>query len=70
MEYYQGTEAIYQNQVVKVLINYTEKKECKIISKRETKNVSYSELTQIMSKEEADARLQEKLKKQFENDIK
>jgi hypothetical protein len=51
MEYSQGKEAIYKNQVVRVIANYTDKKEAKIIWQGESKNVPYSELVQIITKD-------------------
>jgi hypothetical protein len=57
--YTTGKEAIYKNQVCKVVANYQDKKEAKLIYKGETINVSYDELHEVLSESEANLRMLE-----------
>ena len=57
--YTHGPSAIYKNQVYKVIANYPEKKEAKLIYNGVTKTVPYDELHQVMSESEANLRMLE-----------
>lgn len=63
--YTTGPQAIYQNQIYKVIANYPEKKEAKLILNGVTKNISYDELYAVMSESEINLRLLEDEAKAF-----
>ena len=57
--YTHGPSAIYKNQVYKVVANYTDKKEAKILVGNKQIIVPYDELHQVMSESEANLRMLE-----------
>ena len=63
--YTHGPSAIYKNQVYKVIANYPEKKEAKLILNGVTKNISYDELFEVITESEANLRMLEEEAKQM-----
>jgi hypothetical protein len=57
--YTHGPSAIYNNKIYKVIANYPDKKEAKLIYNGVTKNVPYEELHQVMSESEVNLRMLE-----------
>jgi hypothetical protein len=53
--YTQGPQAIYKNGTYRVIANYPEKREAKLILNGVTKNISYNELFEVLSESEANS---------------
>jgi hypothetical protein len=63
--YTQGPQAIYKNGTFRVIANYPEKREAKLIYKGITKNISYDELFEVLSESEANLRMLEEQAKEM-----
>jgi hypothetical protein len=63
--YTQGPQAIYKNGTYRVIANYPEKSEAKLILNGVTKNISYDELFEVITESEANLRMLEEQAKEM-----
>jgi hypothetical protein len=63
--YTQGPQSIYKNGTYRVIANYPEKREAKLILNGVTKNISYDELFEVITESEANLRMLEEQAKEM-----